>query len=66
MVPLAVAGTVIWFVLGLVLWALRSTLAKGGNEGWIAICFAGAALGLVGIAVMAVHDRNRARRADRR
>ena len=62
MVPFAVAGTAAWLVLGLVLLALRPTLARGGNEGWIAICFTGAALGLVGTAVMALHDRRRARR----
>jgi hypothetical protein len=61
MLPLAVAGTVTWLVLGLVLLALRPTLERGGNEGWIGICFTGAALGLVGVAVMAVHDRNRGR-----
>lgn len=65
MVPLAVAGTLTWLVLGLVLLALRSTLAQGGNEGWIGICFTGAALGVVGTAVMVVHDRNRARRSGR-
>jgi hypothetical protein len=62
MVPLAVAGTVAWLVLGLILLAFRSTLARGGNEEWIAVCFAGAGLGVVGIAVMALHDRNRDRR----
>ncbi len=65
MVPLAVAGTVIWLVLGLILLALRSTLARGGNEGWITICFAGAAFGVVGIGIMALHDRNRRRRLTR-
>ena len=65
MVPLAVAGTLTWLVLGLILLAVRSTLAEGGNEGWIGICFTGAALGAVGTALMAVHDRNRARRTGR-
>lgn len=63
MVPLAVGGTALWFVLGLVFLALRPTLAEGGNENWAVICFTGAGLGLVGVAIMAVHDRNRARRA---
>jgi hypothetical protein len=62
MVPFAVAGTVLWLLLGLILLALRSTLAKGGNENWPVICFTGAGLGLVGIAIMVVHDRNRRRR----
>ena len=62
MVPLAVAGTVTWLVLGLVLLALRPTLERGGNEGWIGISFAGAAFGVLGICVMALHDRNRRRR----
>ena len=62
MAPLAVGGTLLWLVLGLILLTLRSTLAKGGNEGWITICFTGAALGLIGIAMMLIHDRNRARR----
>ena len=65
MLPLAVAGTVTWLVLGLILLALRGTLADGGNEGWIGICFTGAALGLVGIGVMALHDRNREEDASR-
>jgi hypothetical protein len=62
MLPFAVAGTLLWLVLGLILLALRSTLAAGGNADWPVICFTGAGLGLVGIAVMAIHDRNRAAR----
>jgi hypothetical protein len=63
MVPLAVAGTLLWLVLGVVFLALRGLLADAGKENWVAICFTGAGLGVVGIALMAVHDRNRARRA---
>jgi uncharacterized membrane protein len=62
MLPFAVAGTAIWLVLGLVLLAIRPTLERGGNGDWPTICLTGALLGLVGIAVMAVHDRNRRRR----
>lgn len=62
MVPFAAAGTALWLVLGLVLLALRPTLARGGNEDWPVICFTGAALGLVGTALMVIHDRNRAAR----
>jgi hypothetical protein len=65
MLPFAVAGTVSWLVLGLVLLALRSTLAQGGNTEWITICFTGAGLGVAGIAIMARHDRNRRRRSGR-
>jgi hypothetical protein len=62
MVPFAVVGTAIWLLLGLVLLAIRPTLRAGGNEEWIGICFAGALLGLPGIATMVIHDRNRRRR----
>jgi hypothetical protein len=62
MLPLAVGGTVVWLVLGLVLLAMRSVLAEGGNESWIAICFAGAGFGLIGMGMMAVHDHNRSTR----
>jgi hypothetical protein len=62
MLPFALAGTAIWLVLGLILLAIRPTLRAGGNEEWIGICFAGALLGLPGIATMFVHDRNRRHR----
>ena len=62
MVPFAVAGTALWLVLGVILFALRPTLAAGGNEDWPVICFTGAGLGLIGIAIMAIHDRRRAAR----
>lgn len=62
MLPLAVGGTVLWLVLGLILLAMRPVLAEGGNENWIAICFAGAAFGLIGMGMMAVHDHNRGTR----
>jgi hypothetical protein len=65
MVPFAVAGTVLWLVLGLILLAIRPILARGGNEDWPVICFAGAGLGLIGIGLMAVHDRGRSARPDR-
>ncbi|MBX6749651.1 MAG: DUF2530 domain-containing protein [Micromonosporaceae bacterium] len=63
MVPFAVAGTVLWLVLGLGFLAIRPTLARGGNEDWPVICFTGAGLGLVGIVLMAIHDRGRARQS---
>jgi hypothetical protein len=62
MLPFAVGGTALWLVLGVVFAFMRSTLAAHGHESWISISFTGAALGVVGILVMAVHDRNRARR----
>jgi hypothetical protein len=62
MLPFAVVGTAIWVVLGLALLLLRPTLRAGGNEEWIGICFAGALLGLPGMATMVIHDRNRRRR----
>jgi hypothetical protein len=62
MLPFAVVGTASWLALGLMLLLLRPTLRAGGNEEWIAICFAGALLGLPGIATMVIHDRNRRRR----
>lgn len=65
MVPFAVAGTVLWLLLGLILFALRPTLAAGGNDAWPTICFTGAGLGLIGIAIMVIHDRNRATRRNR-
>ena len=62
MLPFAIAGTALWLVLGLVLLAIKPTLERGGNGDWPTICFTGAALGVVGIAMMAIHDRNRRRR----
>ncbi len=62
MVPFAAGGIALWLVLGLIFLAKRPTLADGGNEPWIAICFAGALLGLPGLGLMIIHDRNRKRR----
>jgi hypothetical protein len=62
MLPFALVGTGLWLVLGLVLLAIKPTLERGGNGDWPTICFTGAGLGLVGIAMMAIHDRNRRRR----
>ena len=49
-------------VLGLIFLAIRPTMVEHGNEGWIAICFAGVLVALPGLALMLVHDRNRKRR----
>lgn len=63
MVPFAIAGIAIWTVLGLMLLAVRPTLVEQGREHWLTICLAGALLGLPGLAIMLVHDRNRRRRS---
>ena len=62
MVPFALGGMGVWAVLGLILLAIRPTLAAHGNENWITICLAGFLVGLPGLALMLVHDRNRRRR----
>ncbi|HLT10030.1 MAG TPA: DUF2530 domain-containing protein [Micromonosporaceae bacterium] len=62
MVPFAIAGIATWTVLGLVLLAVRPALVEQGREHWLTICLAGALLGLPGLAIMLVHDRNRRRR----
>lgn len=59
MVPFAAAGTAVWAVLGLALWAV-------GRTGWAQICLAGVLWGIVGLLVMLRHDANRrARRSSR-
>lgn len=64
MVPFALAGIAVWVTVGLVLLGFRSTLIEQGREEWLAICLAGALLGLPGLATMIVHDRNRRRRRE--
>jgi hypothetical protein len=62
--PFAIGGIIIWAVLGLVLLALKDTLAAHGHTDWLWICLAGFLLGFVGWYVVARHDRHRrARRA---
>jgi len=62
MVPFAVAGTVAWAVLGLVLLPLHGWLSRHGHTNWLWTCLAGVLLGLVGTAFMIRHDAIRARR----
>ena len=57
MVPLMVAGTAIWAVVGLAL------LATGAPSGPLRICLAGFLFGVAMIAFMWVRDRRRRRRA---
>ena len=66
MVPFALAGIAVWVLVGLVLLANRSALVEQGREEWLAICLAGALIGLPGLATMVVHDRNRRRRRSAR
>ncbi|MGC9669068.1 DUF2530 domain-containing protein [Planosporangium sp. 12N6] len=62
MVPLAIAGIVIWAVIGLTFLAFRDTLRAHGHDDWLAICLAGFLWGFPGLAVMIKHDANRRRR----
>ncbi|AVT39842.1 MULTISPECIES: DUF2530 domain-containing protein [Plantactinospora] len=62
MVPFAVAGIVIWAVVGLVLLVFfRDWLADTGREHWLWTCLAGFLAGFAGLAVMLRHDANRRR-----
>lgn len=58
MVPFAVAGIVVWAVVGLVVLAFF----RDGRENWLWTCLAGFVLGFPGLAVMIRHDANRRRR----
>ena len=63
MVPFAVAGTVAWAVVGLVLLLFfRGWLADHDHLDWLRVCLAGFLLGFLGLAVMLRHDANRAER----
>lgn len=48
-VRVVAAGTALWFLLGLALLPFASRLDRGGHLWWIAACFTGAGLGLVGV-----------------
>lgn len=50
-------GTALWAVAGAACLLLRDQLAANGNEWWIATCWTGVALGLLGLA----YTRRRAR-----
>ena len=62
MVPFAVAGIVIWAVVGLGMLPFRDTLATHGHTDWLWICLAGFLWGFVGLASMIRHDAHRRRR----
>jgi membrane protein DedA with SNARE-associated domain len=63
MVPFAVAGIVIWALVGLVLLIFfRDWLADNDHTDWLWTCLAGFLLGFLGLAVMLRHDANRRRR----
>lgn len=64
MVPFVAGGLIVWAVVGVILLALRSTLVAHGHEEWLRICVAGFLVGLPGLALMIVHDRNRRRRRE--
>ena len=55
--PLAVAGVAIWGVLALVLLGFRGWLTDHGHTRWLWTCVAGFLWGLVGLYVVARHDR---------
>ena len=59
MVPFAVAGIVVWAVLGLVLLTFHGWLSRHGHLDWLWTCVAGFLLGFVGLAAMIRHDRQR-------
>ena len=63
MVPIAIAGTLAWGVVGLVLLAFRDQLDAHGHAVWPQICLAGFLIGLFGTALMLVREANRRRRA---
>lgn len=58
MVPFAVAGILVWAVVGLVL----LLFFRDGHADWLWTCLAGFLLGFLGLAVMVRHDANRRRR----
>lgn len=63
MVPFAVAGTLAWALVGLVLLLFRDWLASHHHTNWLWTCLAGVLLGFVGLAVMIRRDaRRRTRR----
>jgi hypothetical protein len=59
MVPFAVAGLVIWAVIGLAMLPFRDRLVAAGHGSWLWTCLAGFLLGIAGLLVMIRHDAHR-------
>jgi Protein of unknown function (DUF2530) len=59
--PFALVGIAVWAVLGLVLLALHGWVSAHGHTRWLWTCLAGVLWGLLGLAVVARHDRRRRR-----
>jgi Protein of unknown function (DUF2530) len=62
MVPFVVTGMAVWLLLALVCLIFKSTLDEQGRGHWLSICVAGFVVAIPGLALMIVHDINRARR----
>jgi bacteriorhodopsin len=59
MLPIAVGGLIAWGVVGLILLAIRPTLAAHGHTNWLWICLAGFGLSILGVLLMRAHDARR-------
>src|SRR5215467_15969445 len=64
-VPFAIAGILVWAIIGLVLLLFRDTLSAHGHTDWLWICLAGVLLGFPGWFVVGRHDRRRRERRAR-
>lgn len=64
MLPFAIAGTVAWAVLGLILLAAHDWVREHGHNDWLWTCLAGVLLGLLGTVLMALRERRRRTRRD--
>lgn len=65
MVPIAIAGTLTWGVVGLVLLAFRDRLAAHGHAVWPQICLAGFLIGVFGTGLMLLREAHRRRATHR-
>jgi len=63
MVPFAVGGLIVWLIVGAILAPFHTQPGRARPRRYgYAICVAGFLVGLPGLALMLVHDRNRRRR----
>ena len=62
MVPFVATGMGVWLLLALVCLIFKSTLDAQGRGHWLTICVAGFLVAIPGLALMIIHDINRARR----